>query len=144
MHGNNAGGGDGRNYQSGKPVCNVHRLINPLLVVGSNTHVARNPVAYERTSWVRRSIKQKNPAITKMAGIKLVHAVLSTMDRHSAYTGGINFGNVLRFISVFRHLGADLLTQQINGHFLPVAFKLPIGPAITAGRAFQMRPDLMD
>lgn len=75
-----------------------------------------------------------------MAGEKLVHTVPSTMEGFAAGTGGINFGEVL----VLRHLGADLLAQQINGHLLPVAFKLPIGPAVAAGRAFQMRPDLMD
>ena len=83
---------------------------------------------------------RKNPAIIAMAGIKLVHADPSTMVGFATGTGGINFGEV----SVLRHLCADLLTQQINGHLLPIAFKLPIGPAVTAWRAFQMRPDLMN
>ncbi len=88
----------------------------------------------------------KKPRRTVTAGIKLVHAGPSTMVGLATGTGGINVGNAFRPYrwSMLRHLGADLLAQQINGHFLPVAFKLPIGPAIAAWGALQMGTDLMD
>ncbi len=86
------------------------------------------------------AVKEKTPPSLGMAGGKLVRAGPLTMKRLAAGTGGITFWESL----VLCHFCADLLAQQINRHFLPVAFKLPIGPAVATWRAFQMRPDLMD
>jgi hypothetical protein len=41
-----------------------------------------------------------------------------------------------------RHLGADLLSQHVDGHRLPVAAEMPVGPAVAGRRAFQLRAHL--
>ena len=50
--------------------------------------------------------RAKKTRRTSTAGVKLVYAAPLTMKGFTAYTGGINFGEVL----VLRHLRADLLT----------------------------------
>ena len=42
------------------------------------------------------------------------------------------------------HFGADLLAKHIDGNHFPVAFISPIGPAVAAWCAFQMRANLVD
>ena len=47
-------------------------------------------------------------------------------------------------IGPIAHFISNLLAQQIDGYLLTLALETPIGPTVTAGRAFKRSAHLMD